>query len=276
MGCASSPSPQAEPSPTAPVACNGEITGREHLTAPLVIMGEIHGTREIPAAFGDLVCHAAASRRGRTILVGLEMPSGEQAAFDAFLSSGGDAAAVRALLAQEFWQRDYQDGRSSQAMLDLLEELRRQRKAGLNVVVRALDPPSFASPGDRDAKMATALAEAIAAVRPAQTLVLIGNVHSRTLSGYPWDPKAEYLPFGALLRANNENLIALDINTLGGSAWICTSNEAAECGAQALTTREPTGPTPRIALDSTAVPQTGYSGKLYMGQVTASSPAGRD
>jgi hypothetical protein len=254
-------------------SCGPEIAGDQQLAAPLVLVGDFHGTREIPAAFGHLVCHAAAARSGVPILVGLEILSSAQAAIDTFLAGEGGAAATRSLLAQEFWQREYQDGRSSRAMLDLLDELRRQRKAGLNLVVRALDPPHFDSSSGRDAAMAASLVEAIAAVRPAKTFVLVGNVHTRTLHGYPWDPKADYVPLGALLRERYGDLIALDVKALGGSAWTCTSAAAADCGVHALTHREPTGPTPRIVLDPASAATTGYSGVLFVGELTASTPA---
>jgi hypothetical protein len=273
VGCGSGyQRPVAQPF-AGPVSCGSEIAGKERLSVPLVLVGEIHGTQEIPAAFGRLVCRAAAERRGKTILVGMEILSSAQSAIDTFLASEGGASADHALLAQEFWQREYQDGRSSEAMFHLLDELRRDRKAGLKIVVRALDPQHYDSPSDRDAAMAASLIDAIAAVRPAQTLVLVGNVHTRILNGYPWDAKASYVPFGALLRARYDDLIALDVTTLGGSAWTCTSSSAADCGAHELRAHETTGPVPRVALDPAATPKTGYSGALIIGQVTASAPA---
>lgn len=236
-------------------------------------MGEIHGTREIPAAFAGLVCRAAAGAPGRTTLVGLEILANAQPAIDAFLASDGGAAAARDLLAAEFWQREYQDGRSSRAMLDLLAELRRQRAAGLGIAVRALDPPDFEKPGDRDAGMSTSLTAAIDSLRPARTLVMVGNVHSRTLPGYPWNPKADYRSLGTLLRARYPDLLALDTSNLGGSAWICLSAVAAECGVKPQGVREPDGVRPRIGLDPAAAAKTGHDGILFLGTVSASEPA---
>ena len=274
VGCRPGNQPPVAPLFSGTLSCGDAIAGEEQLTARLVLIGEIHGTREIPAAFGHLVCQAAAERRGKTILVGLEILSSAQSAIDAFLASEGDAAATHALLAQKFWQRDYQDGRSSTAMFHLLEELRRQRKAGRKIVVRALDPERYDdSPSARDAEMAASLVDAITAVRPARTLVLVGNVHSRILHGYPWDAKAAYVPLGALLQTKYEDLIALDVTALGGSAWTCTSAAATDCGTHALRTRETTGPIPRIVQDPAAVPKTGHNGALLIGPVTASAPA---
>src|SRR4029077_12009141 len=62
-GCASGTRPPA--APALPSACGEAVPGQEQLTAPLVLVGDIHGTTEIPAAFGRLVCHAAEGHRGR-------------------------------------------------------------------------------------------------------------------------------------------------------------------------------------------------------------------
>jgi hypothetical protein len=267
FGCASAP-------PAPPAACGDGIAGEAQVSASLVVMGEIHGTREIPAAFAGLVCRAAAGAPGRTTLVGLEILTDAQPAIDAFLASDGGAAATRDFLAAGFWQREYQDGRSSRAMLDLLAELRRQRAAGLGIAVRALDPPAFEKSGDRDAGMSANLAAAIDALHPARTLVLVGNVHSRTLPGYPWDPKADYQPLGMLLRARYPDLVALNVSTLGGLAWICTSAVAAECSAKSIGIREPDGGVhPRIELDPPALEKTGHHGRVFLGTMSASEPA---
>ena len=266
------PPPVTAPLPR-PVSCGAGIPGEEQLTVPLVLLGEIHGTREIPAAFEHLVCRAATERRGATILVGLEIFSTAQAALDTFLAGDGDAAASQAFLAQELWQRAYQDGRSSEAMFRLLDDLRRLRKAGLKIVVLALDPDHYDSWKDRDARMAAALSTAIAALRPAQTLVLIGDVHSRTQNGYPWDAKADYVPFGALLKERYGDLIALNVVTRGGSAWTCMSAAAADCGPHPVRARETAeDQVPRITLDPAAAAKSGYSGALHLGPVTESTP----
>lgn len=253
-------------------SCGAAIPGEDQLKAPIVLIGEIHGTQETPALFGDLVCRAA-QRQSGTVLVGLEIVATAQGAIDAFLESSGDAAAKQALLAAEFWQREYQDGRSSRGMLDLLDALRRHRGAGLKILVRALDPATYEKPGDRDAGMAASLLDAISARSPAQTLILVGNVHSRTVHGYPWDPNAAYVPLGALLKEKVPDLVALDAANAGGTAWMCTSADAAGCGAKPLGKRETTGTIPRIELDPAAAPTSGHGGALFIGPVNASPPA---
>jgi len=272
-GCSSRANqPVALPSaPPSPAACGASIPGQETLAAPIVLLGETHGTTEIPAFFGQMACHAAEQRREQTILVGLEIPRSAQAAIDAFLGSDGGSQARKAVLEPKFWQREYQDGRSSKAMLDLLDELYRFRASGLKLVVRGIDLPEGESADQRDARMAEAIAGAVETVRPAQTLVLVGDVHSRMLKGYPWDPAADYLPMGAHMRAKYDEAIGLHVRSAGGTAWMCSM--AAECGAHEFPSREITGETPRIALNPEALEKTGWSGTLFIGKITASPPA---
>lgn len=255
------------------IPCDGAIPGSEALTAPLVLVGEMHGSAEIPAAFGDLVCHALQRRPGETILVGLEIFSSAQGAIDAFLASDGGATARAALLEHEFWRREYQDGRSSRAMLALLDELRSHGAAGGRLAVRAFDAPRYDSPSDRDASMANTLSAAMDALRPAQTLVLVGNVHSRTLEGYPWDASATFVSMGALLRATHHELTALDVKAAGGTVWICNSADPKDCGVRDQRAKNIGGATPRIELDGQPLSGSGYNGVLVMGELTASPPA---
>jgi hypothetical protein len=269
--CAARAKPPAASAPA--FECGEDVAGREQLTAPLVLLGEIHGTSEIPAVFGRLVCRAAEGQRSGSILVGLEIFTTAQPALDAFLDSDGGPRARAALLEADFWQREYQDGRSSRAMLELLEQIRRQRAAGLKVVVRAIDPPDWTSPGERDARMAEAIQQSIDAVHPARTYVMVGNVHSRALKGYPWNPAADYLPMGARLRETHPDLIALD-TAYAGSAWTCTSAQAKDCGVHDARSRQaPAGPTPRLVLDPEAFAKAGHHGMVFVGAVTAAAPA---
>src|SRR2546421_11866261 len=92
-----------------------------------IVVGEQHGTAEMPAAFRDIVCNAAAAKR--PIVVAVERSETEQADVDAFMRSDGGARARTVLLKGEVWQtKTFQDGRSSRAYLQLLESLRVMRR----------------------------------------------------------------------------------------------------------------------------------------------------
>ena len=203
-------------------------------------------------------------------MVGLEIWTSAQAAIDTFLAGPGGPAARAALLEQDFWRRDFQDGRSSAAMADLLEDCRRHRGS---TSWCARSTRAFDSPSDRDARMAAAVMEAVTTRRPAQTLVLVGDVHSRVLPGYPWDPAAAYLSVGAHLRKEHADTVGLRTPSGGGSAWMCLSNDAKDCGVRKVGIREIAGELPRIVLDPVALEATGWSGTLFLPALTASPPA---
>ncbi|HET6373873.1 MAG TPA: hypothetical protein VFG76_11225 [Candidatus Polarisedimenticolia bacterium] len=276
IGCRAEPVTHASPAggsaASRPSACDAAIPGQTDLDKSLILVGEIHGTSEIPAAFGELVCQSASRHADAPTLVVLEIPSIAQEAMTAYHESDGGAEVRRSLLEQEFWRREYQDGRSSKAMLDLLGELRRLRASGLRIVVRGMDPPRFDTENDRDAAMAAVVEEAIRTVRPAQTLVLAGNVHTRALKGYPWNGAADFSSMATRLREGHD-LIALDVKASGGAAWICTSAAAAECGSHDVRSRDIPGDLPRISMSLGDLETTGYSGTLYIGKITASPPA---
>jgi hypothetical protein len=240
----------------------------DQLQSPIVILGETHGTAETPALFADLVCYAAAQHQGETVLVGLELPASIQPAIDLLLDGPDKEAGARAVLEHSFWHRETQDGRSSQAMLALLERLRTYREDGMRLAVRAIDSDSGQ---DRDAVMAANLSESIVTVRAAQTLVLVGDLHSRIVKGYPWAPAENYQPLASVLREKDPDVLGLHVTPRSGTAWIC--NQTMECGAAPLRSREFEGPTPRLALSPDTADKIGWSGTIFVDKVSASPPA---
>jgi len=132
-----------------------------------VLVGEIHGTTEAPAIFRDLVCSTRSLNR--PIVAGIERPSDEQEALDKFLAPEDHAGAVRTLLSENGW--DTLDGRSSRAMLLLLEELRElKRKELVSEVVVFDQSRSGESAAQRENYMASALTAA--AARHPESLVV--------------------------------------------------------------------------------------------------------
>src|SRR5687768_16562492 len=77
-----------------------------------VMVGETHGTREIPEFFADLVCAASMRRR---VIVAVEQDTAAQPVIDEFMRSRGDVAARNAFV-QAIWPTGLNDGRGSEAM----------------------------------------------------------------------------------------------------------------------------------------------------------------
>lgn len=232
-------------------------------THELVLLGEMHGTREIPQLTGVLVARYA---RTEPVLLALEVAAVDQPRVDAFLDSGGSDADFAAVLAGEHWQGMH-DGRDSVAMLGLLEHMRRLRAGGADVSVALIDAPGD---GDRDERMANALREAMTAHPEARTLVLTGNVHAMT-----GEPPTMVLPDGTPYKAPTTlgrhlldlSPLSIDIQAEAGEFWGCQQT----CGPHPAGSRLPGRDTMQV------VPAGGsWDLRLMLPRFHASVPAVRD
>jgi hypothetical protein len=232
-----------------------------------LIMGEAHGTAELPAAFADLVCAYAAA--GTPLTVGLEFLPAEQPALDAYLASSGDDAAKAALLASPAWT--IRDGRASQAIFDLVDALRKMEAFHSHLAVVAFDHPSE-RPGTsaaREKGMAELLLAAKRARPAAPVLALTGNGHAGksewTSLGPPFPAMSQLLPA--------EKTLAISFHVAGGEIWACgrEAPEAEEtCGPRPIRVQGETRPR-GIAPGST---RKGFDATLSVGSAfTASPPA---
>ena len=266
------PAMAAQDSPS--LGCGPEVRGTAALTGPdsVLLVGEMHGTTQVPELVGRIVCHAANAPKADVIL-GLEMAIENQPAVDAYLASDGTEAARAALLAAPHFASETKDGRSSQAMLQLIASVRGWRSAGAPVQILCFDPdPRVATTAtERDAAMAKTLT-AFHRERPGSTLVtLSGNVHNRTVPGVPWDET--FVPMGAHLREAFPKLVSLDFRSAGGTFWVCMGSPGGEsrCGVT-QSEGEDRGSEPFAELHATR-DDNGFDGVLYVGTTTASEPA---
>jgi hypothetical protein len=236
-----------------------------------LLLGEIHGSAEAPRLVGAAAC--AALGRGLPVTLALEIPREEEAALEEFLGSAGEESDRRRLLATPFWQRTYQDGRSSQAMAALLGAARRLRAgspsaprtvAALRVVL--LDSAELQG-RERDRHMGERLAAAIDERRV--LIALVGNVHSRTSRGVPWD--AAYEPAGLIAAGRRPGtVLSVLLVSPPGTVWSCTSADAASCGTRSLG-----GRADAVAgrLELQPAPRDGHDGTFGLQSLTASPPA---
>jgi hypothetical protein len=236
----------------------------------ILFFGEMHGTAEAPALVADVACWAL--RRGASLRVGLEMPHQETAATEVYLASAGGEEDRERLLAGPFWQREYQDGRSSEAIADLIEELRRLKAAGQPVTVTLFDSSESADSGqERDREMAKRLTQAARSHPSDVLLVLSGNLHARLKPGNQVD--SNYKPLGYLVRQAlpDRTILALDFTSAGGSAWICISAEPKDCQAIELRGQGDEGERRLTLFEHPDVK--GFDGSYYVGAMSASPPA---
>lgn len=225
-----------------------------------VILGEIHGTAEVPALVGAVLAERVAG--GEPVTLALEIPDSHQAALDAWLDDpqGGDAGT--ALAGHRFWS--FEDGRSSVAMLGLLEQVRRWRRSGAPVGLLAFDVPEPVATGAvRERHMADRLRQALAQPGAAPMLVLTGNLHARRKVGNPFDPAVELMAW----HLRDLPALSLDVRARGGSAWVCIP----ECGTHGLAAPDPVPATGLRLLDRPSA--NGYDGEVVLERFTASPPA---
>jgi hypothetical protein len=262
----------AAPAPGPAPGCAAEAAVPASLVRPgsLLLFGEFHGTRELPAMFGEAVCTVA--RSGAPVTVGLEISRSEQARVDEYLRSPGDPAAEQRLLGGPLWTATYQYGVSSRAMLDLLARLRQLRQAGLAVEVLLFDVDPGGDASTRDARMAERLSDHVRNHAERVVLALMGNYHARTAIGAPWNPEQKFL--GWHLRQAGHRVASLDFDAPTGAAWACYNGVASECGPKDVVRAGAEGPVPSPGIHLFGSPSPkGYDGLFTVGSLTPSPPA---
>jgi hypothetical protein len=192
--------------------CPRPIKGFKTAPGQMYWFGEMHGTEESPRFVGDAVCEAA---RWDRVQLGLEIWQDEQLRINHYLMDGDRTK----LLEGPFWAAH--DGRSTTAMVALLDRLRQIREDGGKVEVVAYD---ITNEPDRDQAMATAV---IGARDPTSVFIgMSGNIHSRRTK---WN---EVTPLVARLIEQHFNVKTYDVSATGGTTWSCTATDdhEPECG----------------------------------------------
>ena len=227
----------------------------------ITVFGELHGTVQAPGFLGDLVCHL---HKQRSVLVGLELPSRHQGLVDRFLRSAGSEADRQRLRAMDFWDREFQDGRSSEAMFELLLRLRELNAESGRLRVLFFDAPAM-NPMERDVGFADQVSKAIRKNSDAVVLLLMGNYHARFAP--PDGGESEFTSAAQHLKGRHPQTVSLDMRYGPGSFWACV-NEG--CGVQTTNGRNG-GPAWSIEL-LPAGKAGSYSGYFHVGELTASGP----
>ncbi|MCP3165042.1 hypothetical protein [Myxococcus qinghaiensis] len=256
--------------------CGAPVDG----ASPLLTAGQVLfvadplGTQEVPSMALRMLCEATA--QGLPVTLALSVPSSEQPLLERYLASEGKSEDAQELLSESaFWRRVYQDGRSSRAMLWLVEQVRRLRASGKDVALAAIDGEKVQG-NEREALMAKNLLASQSKRAGAWTLVLTGSVHARTAK-VGWD--GDFEPMGArVFRALPSAVRALDIGFKRGTQFSCRYSvwEDVECNVFAIS---PTNEAlqlskvnPGVQLFGETRPD-GFHGRLYLGALNASPPA---
>lgn len=189
-----------------------------------IVLGDQYGSNEIPAFAGSLVCEAATS--GVTTHLMLEIPRVEQKVLDRYLASEGTDEDRARMLNGGMWHRMYEDGRSSAAVLELIERMRVLRNSGLPIHVHYYDE-LLGQYRDHGTAKEQAVARNLVTLRaqaPSDLyIVLTGNVHARTAETVPWD--STFKPMGHWLAKEIPGMITLDADYQGGEVWSCRKSQ---------------------------------------------------
>ncbi len=261
------------PLPSLAVECGQSIIGlyAQAKAGHVLLLGELHGTQEVPRFVAQAACQSASN--GLPVTVGLELPVEHQERVAAFVRSAGTPEDLARLLEADFWRNPYADGRSSEAIVNVLEQLRRLRAQGQDVDVFVFDHPLLKGQPHEDRMAGTVLAR-LQAEPQRLFLVVTGNIHARTTRGVPWDK--DFQPMGARVAQAHPTVVGLDVAYASGTAWICSVEGARQklvCGERPAKGKD-NGDRFFVHLFGKRS-RDGYHGVFYVGPITASPPAVR-
>jgi hypothetical protein len=205
---------------TDPLAEAAALLASEAGAHRLLLVGEMHGTRETPEFVSRLAAHYA--QQGPLAVV-LEFSSELDAPLEAYMASDGGLAARKAFLAYPQWHVEdaRNDGRRNLEAINLIEQLRKLGDAGRAVSVVLMDGPASAAPDSqaRDKAMAARVRAAFAAL-PAdgRMLVLAGGVHAMKAKALFAPPELQD-PMGSYLGALDP--YSVQVRAIEGEYWAC-------------------------------------------------------
>lgn len=234
---AGAPCPFGPPKPPGPVRDVVDTPTAQALTLiqdeagphRLILLGEMHGTREIPPLVGHLVRSYA--KQGPVVL-GVEIDATQAKPLDTYLHSDGSAAARAALLADRYWHKpaNQSDGRRNLELIDMIEYLRALKAKGSEVSILPFDNPPSGSIDTqaRDKAMAGRIRAVFQALPSGRLLVLSGNVHAM-LAKPGYAPPEMQDTMGSYLRDLDPWSVNIAAQT--GEFWACAGTT---CGPTAV------------------------------------------
>jgi hypothetical protein len=223
----------------------------------VVWFGESHGTCEAPQLFLGLV-KLVSRHHTEPPVVALEIPGTEQGAIDRYLASGDDSI----LRSSRFFTSELKDGRSSEAMVKLLSELRAEKKAA----VCCFDSFLATTPQERDTAMAQSLQRCARKFPNSKLVVLSGGVHARVIEGTSWDPT--YRPAAFELARKLDSVVSFTLAFEAGTAWNFTDDGF---GEHKVKGDRWSGTTPYY-ITLYPKPERGHNGAIFTRTLTGSPP----
>lgn len=218
----------------------------------IIIFGEIHGTNEAPRFVAELVCNIA---RSAPVTVGIEHPPSEQSTLDDFMKAKTQKEKNEVISSSPFWNRDFQDGKTSSAMLQMLERIKQLKHTGAKIYIRAIGGEG---PGQTDEIFRNIMSSEQES--GTKIVALVGNGHARKI----------HMQAEASDRSKTSpiDLKVIEIEYSSGSAWTCAPTcQIQRFGQDNLGEKE-------ISLKVRASPAhaAGHPDWIYLGRSHASPP----
>lgn len=241
----------------------------------VLMFGDLTGTDEAARAIAGVACNAL--DKGLEVTIALSITAPEQARINAFLASPGELEDRAALLAGPFWHRLWQDGRSSRAIVELLDTLRRWRTRGKSITALAVD---IDVPGNVRTSFITSRILEHARANPKRLVLgFLSNTQVGVKAGTEWNPS--YLPVGYRLLAAGLPVRSFDLAFVDGTQWTCRLFAFGKLKCGTWFVRAGTKQIDPDARDSDRAfirpfqfrSKEGFDGLLWVGRVTASRPA---
>lgn len=191
----------------------------------LLILGEMHGTREVPLLAGDLVEHWSTTG---PVLLALEIPASEHSPMRDVVTGGGTDALINGLRPRRWWALSpgQNDGRRSEDVLSLVKRIALLRNAGRDVAILPFDPRSTRcfDLDNCEAAMAYVIRHAHAALPRGRIVVVTGNVHAMRQRPHEAPAMFPKMPMTAHLR--DLAPLTVDVTAQRGAFWACMDEDA--------------------------------------------------
>lgn len=192
------------------------------ISADMVFFGELHGNKETTEAFLAAVCQHLERQVG-DVRVALELHTDIQSSLDTFMDSDGGSEAVEEFLRHPHWRRgmNLPDGRSSVAMQNLIDALRKLRASNSRLV--SVTPFAghwtnrqiryFGTSGD--AVMAANITHLSQESGDDMVFVLVGNIHARLT---PPEDMSHLIPAASLVEGDVASVLVVPESR---ESWNC-------------------------------------------------------
>jgi hypothetical protein len=183
-----------------------------------VLLGELHGTKEIPEYFELVVRRALHSRR--EAVAAMELPDALNLPLDTFISSDMDKKDKKKFISS-LRAFGSSDGRTSHAMINVILSLAKLAKENRDFSLRFV-VPSMSDDGAE--KYSVRLARNIVTASAGKLVIaLVGNAHAAKSSVIS---NTGETPAGGLLPPRST--LTVLVRTAGGEAWNCVGSKP--CG----------------------------------------------